>query len=65
MSSAMSRFRAMAMRITVHCAIVELCSLRWSAAVFCLICKPTKTKDRITPTAATNCEIATIASQFI
>jgi hypothetical protein len=30
-----------------------------------LICKPTKTRDRITPTAATSCEIATIASQFI
>src|SRR3954463_11869741 len=49
----MSRFLAMAMRITVHCAIVELCSLRWSTPVFCLICKPTKIKETMTPTEAT------------
>jgi len=37
MNSAMSRFRAIAIRITVHCAIVELCSSRCSAAVLALI----------------------------
>src|SRR5215510_8482665 len=34
MSSAMSRFWAIACRITVNCPIVELCSARSSARVF-------------------------------
>ena len=42
-------------RTTVHCAMVELCSFRWRAAVFCLICKPTKIKEATTATEATIC----------
>jgi len=37
----------------VDCPIVELCSARSSTRVFCLICKPTKIKDTITPIEAT------------
>ena len=35
--------------------IVELCSLRWRAPVFCLTCRPTKIKDTTTPTEAMIC----------
>ena len=49
MSSATPRLVAMACRITVHWAIVELCSLRTSALVLCLICRPTNSSETTTP----------------
>src|SRR6185312_16002256 len=52
----MSRLRAIAMRITVHCAMVELCSSRCSAVVVSPTCKPTKISDATMATEATICE---------
>ena len=46
----------MAMRITVHSDIVELCSLRCRALVFWRICMPTNNSDRITPTEPMTCD---------